>query len=71
MKNKKSPFSELNLTPDQWEELLKDIKIEDLLPPEKIKTSKMLSGCSLCRGTKKVLVCGGPNRTCPACAPKF
>lgn len=61
----------LNLTPEELAELLKNIPIKDLLPPDKPKTSKVFHRCEQCRDTKMIDVYGGPNRPCPYCGPKY
>jgi hypothetical protein len=61
----------LNLTPEELAELLKNIKLEDLLPIESPKPQQKFYNCNLCHDTKKVLVCGGPNRDCPVCGPRY
>lgn len=68
MTKPKKPF--LDLTPQEIAELLKDVKLEDLLP-KKDSSPQVYYRCNLCRDTKQVLVCGGPSRPCPVCGPRY
>lgn len=60
---------EFNLTEEEWEEVLKKIKIEPF--PNSIVSSSLKYRCSLCRDTKRIDVCGGPSRVCSACGPRY
>lgn len=62
----------INLTPEEIAEALKDIKLEDLLPPKDKKPAKPFYKCEHCHDQGYVQVYGpGPNQPCPVCGPRY
>lgn len=62
-KNNKIP--QLNLTTEEIAEVLKNLKIEDLLPKQDLKIKNQSFNCPYCHDTGVVEVYGpGPNRPC-------
>ena len=65
-----SKLPKINLTIKEIEELLKDKRLEDLLPKSK-KCSCSSYFCNICHDTKKVMVMGGKDQDCPTCGPRY
>jgi hypothetical protein len=62
----------LNLTPEQVADILKDIKPESLLPNKDKQPKRPYYRCDHCHDTGYVQVYGpGPNLPCPACGPRY
>jgi rubrerythrin len=69
--SKKNKLPKLNLSPEEIALVLKDIKLEDLLPKAK-PLNKPYYRCEQCMDTGLVQVYGpGPNRPCPICGPRY
>ena len=63
-------MDKLNITKEQLEKL-KDLDLDSILKKVEERTKIPYFSCRICFDKKRVHVCGGSDRACPSCGPRY
>lgn len=63
-------MDKLNISKETLEKL-KDLDLDSILKKVEEKTKTLHFSCRICFDKKRVHVCGGTDRSCPACSPRY